>query len=437
MDSNIKYKQVCRVGLYGDDDINTTTNSQYSLFPSSIPSISVVTSGSNYAAASTTVVLTSNNNNNSSGFSATANIVGGAVNTITINNGGYAFVSIPNITILSGVTNASGLVGGSNYNNNTAGTFPLIISGGGGSGAAGTYTVNASGVVASVSITSAGTGYSSAPTISITSGITGTSGMVAGSGYTNGTFNLIISGGGGSGAAGTFTVSGGAVNAVTITTAGYGYTSAPTLSFANSPNGSGASVSAILGTGASVTAVIGTGATAVVSGIYTNGKRMRFALNNSLNDLKLSVNARCIVEMCNIPSFQNMAGKYVVIRMVTSTQDKTCDTQKFLNGNPIFLSMATQVTLGSTNVLYNASEFFYNVNVPPNLFSNGYLDLEIEVPSATANIDFITSKPLNTFFLNFLILIIVDNDPELTKDLTLAPPIDYKNYNVNMPIRTY
>ena len=352
MDRNIKYKQVCRVGLYGDDDINTTTNSQYSLFPSSIPAITVVSGGSNYVAANTQVVLTSNMNN-SSGFSATANISGGAVNTITINNGGSAFVSAPNITILSGVTNTSGLVGGS--------------------------------------------------------------------GYTNGTFNLIITGGGGSGASGTFTVTAGAVASVNIVNAGSLYSTAPTISFANSSGGSGGSV----------TAVIGSGATAIVSGIYTNGKRMRFGLNNSLNDLKLSVNARCIVEMCNVPSFQNMAGKYVVIRLVTATQDKTCDTKKFLNGNPILLSMATQATIGSTNVLYNCSEFFYNVNVPTNLFSNGYLDLEFEVPSAVANIDFITNKPLNTFFLN---LIIVDEDPILTKDLTLAPPIDYKNYNVNMPI---
>jgi hypothetical protein len=41
---------------------------------------------------------------------------------------------------------------------------------------------------------------------------------------------------------------------------------------------------------------------------------------------------------------------------------------------------------------------------------------------------------LNTFFIN---LIVVDEDPELTKDLTLAPPIDYNNYNINMPIRPY
>ena len=161
---------------------------------------------------------------------------------------------------------------------------------------------------------------------------------------------------------------------------------------------------------------------------------MRFALNNALNDLKLSQNARCVVETCNIPSITNLAGKYVLVRIVTSTQDKTCDTKKFLNGNPILLSMAAQSNVGSTNLLYNASEFFYNINVPTNLFSQGYVDLELEVPSATANIDFITSKPLSTFFLN---LIIVDEDPQITKDLTLAPPIDYKNYNVNLPIKQY
>ncbi len=35
------------------------------------------------------------------------------------------------------------------------------------------------------------------------------------------------------------------------------------------------------------------------------------------------------------------------------------------------------------------------------------------------------------FFIN---LIIVDEDPELTQDLTLAPPIDYNNYFIDIPI---
>jgi hypothetical protein len=139
-----------------------------------------------------------------------------------------------------------------------------------------------------------------------------------------------------------------------------------------------------------------------------------------------------VVETCNVPSFTNIAGKYVILRLCVSTQDKTCDTKKFLNGNPILLSMATNSTIGSTNILYHCSEFFYNINVPSNIFSQGYIDMELECPATQVSIDFFAGKALSTFFLN---LVIVDEDPQLTKDLNLAPPIDYRNYNVNMPIK--
>ncbi len=46
----------------------------------------------------------------------------------------------------------------------------------------------------------------------------------------------------------------------------------------------------------------------------------------------------------------------------------------------------------------------YNVNVPTNIFSQGYVDMELECPSASANIDFITNKPLSTFFINLIIV---------------------------------
>ncbi len=49
MDRNIKYKTICRVGIYGDDDINTLSNSQYNIYPSSITGITVVNGGSNYS----------------------------------------------------------------------------------------------------------------------------------------------------------------------------------------------------------------------------------------------------------------------------------------------------------------------------------------------------------------------------------------------------
>ena len=426
MNRNIKYKQVCRLMLFGDDDINTSTNSQYIVYPSSISNITVSSGGTNYTAAKTQITILGGGG---SGTLASPSISGGVISSITMLNQGIGFTGPPNVIITSGLVNTTSLVGGTGY---VLANTQITLSGGGGNGVIITPTIG-SGIITALTITNAGSGYFNTPTITITSGITGTTSIVGGSGYTNGTFNLDISGGGGSGCTGTFTIAGNILSSISITNAGTGYTSAPTLSFDNA-GGTGASATATLGTGASATAVVGTGASAYVSGVYTNSKRMRFALNNSLNDLKLSQNARCVVETCNVPSFQNLAGKYILLRLVTSTQDKTCDTKKILNGNPILISMATQAILGSTNVLYNASEFFYNINVPTNIFSQGYIDMELECPSATANIDFLTSKPLSTFFIN---LVIVDEDAELTKDLTLVPPIDYNNYNVNIPIKNY
>lgn len=79
------------------------------------------------------------------------------------------------------------------------------------------------------------------PSISYVGSVTVTT---PGSGYTNGIgYSLGISGGGGSGAAGTFVVSGGGIASVTITSAGSGYTSTPTLSFSSAGAGGGQVVS--------------------------------------------------------------------------------------------------------------------------------------------------------------------------------------------------
>ena len=165
-----------------------------------------------------------------------------------------------------------------------------------------------------------------------------------------------------------------------------------------------------------------------------NSIRMRFDLKGVLSDIVLSQNARAIVEMACIPSITNSNGRTTIVRLVTSTQDKVCDTKKFLNGNPILFCMGLSSTVNALNILYNATEFFYNINIPPNFLTLGYIDIELECPSATSAIDYITSNPLNNLYIN---LVIVDEDPEITTDTILAPPIDMKHYNVNMPIRLY
>ena len=73
-------------------------------------------------------------------------------------------------------------------------------------------------------------------------------------------------------------------------------------------------------------------------------------------------------------------------------------------------------------------------HVASNFLEKGYIEIELECITATTSINFMTSTPLNLFHIS---LVIIDEDVELTKDLTLAPPIDYNNYNVNMPIRPY
>lgn len=166
----------------------------------------------------------------------------------------------------------------------------------------------------------------------------------------------------------------------------------------------------------------------------TNSKIMRFTLNNSLNDVKLSQNARCVLEACHIPNIVNMTNNLVYLRLVSSSQDKTFDTSKNLNGNPVIFSTIVHSSSVSPNVIQNATEFFYSLSIPSNFLEKGYLELELECITTTANIDFITNTPLDFFYIS---LIIIDQDEELTKDLTLAPPVDYNTYNINMPIRNY
>lgn len=161
--------------------------------------------------------------------------------------------------------------------------------------------------------------------------------------------------------------------------------------------------------------------------IYTNGKLMRFSLNGSLNHIKLSKNARVCMEASFMPAVTNMNN--TIIRLVTSTEDAVFDTKKKTNGNPILCCFRDPNTQ-----IYNCSEFFYNLNIPPNFLEKGNIDLEIESNNLTANIDFITGTPLSKFFIT---LIIVDRDNEPTTDINLAPPVDMKNYNINVPIRPY
>ncbi len=118
----------------------------------------------------------------------------------------------------------------------------------------------------------------------------------------------------------------------------------------------------------------------------------------------------------------------VQVRLVASSETKTYDTSKGLNGNPVIL------TTQCNSINFNTSDMFNSFHVSSNFLQNGYIEIELEVPTANQNVEFLAGFILNLFFIT---LVIIDEDVEVTKDLTLAPPIDYNNYNINMPIRPY
>lgn len=121
-------------------------------------------SSNNYSVRGNTIESSVNNGlqiiQNSVNILKTLNITDNYIESS--GSAGIAFVYTQGIVQSVTITNA-----GSGY---TAGTYALGFSGGGGSGATGTYTVNGTLTVVSVSITAGGTGYTSAPTVSFPSG---------------------------------------------------------------------------------------------------------------------------------------------------------------------------------------------------------------------------------------------------------------------------
>ena len=232
-----------------------------------VASATVNSGGSGYTPA-TTVTITGGGG---TGVTAIPQITAGVITAIIITNGGNSgsgFTSIPTITITdpgggfgaTATANLSGLVissisvtnGGSGFT-----SAPTVtINGGGGTGATAVAFV-AGGQIVSVEVTNVGYGYFSAGLVVNYSGGGGTGATLVpnlglnqgsvqsasvtnpGTGYTNAT--VAFSGGGGSGAAATATIAAGAITAIVITSGGTGYTSTPTIVI----SGDGASATAV------------------------------------------------------------------------------------------------------------------------------------------------------------------------------------------------
>lgn len=136
----------------------------------------------------------------------------------------------------------------------------VVISGGGGTGATATATIDANGSVNSITIVSSGSKYTGTPTITIDpppfppSQAKGTSTVIngfvtgvnitdTGHGYEGVVPPVTFLGGGGKGATGTAIVSNGMVTGISMTASGSGYTNAPYVLIAAPPGLASAAIS--------------------------------------------------------------------------------------------------------------------------------------------------------------------------------------------------
>jgi hypothetical protein len=87
----------------------------------------------------------------------------------------------------------------------------------------------------------------------------------------------------------------------------------------------------------------------------------------------------------------------VYLRLVTSSQDKTYDTAKGLNGNPVIFSTNVHALSIAPNIVNNNSDLFYSLNVTSEFLQKGYIDIELEAVTADVSIDFLAS-PLIRYF---------------------------------------
>lgn len=233
------------------------------------PNITVTNGGANYGVPPTVAIV----GGSGTGAQATAVLQDGSVIAINLINPGVGYQATDNLIITitpAGGTGATASVTMSGFNVATLingggglfstpgfGTWPLTITGGGGSGAAGTATVvlDPSGffTISGLTLTNGGSGYTSPPSVTLTH----TGGPVApilaatlgvehvqsitlltgGSGYATGTPVAFIGGNPTRPAAATATVVGGVITVLTLTDTGAGYKSKPTIQFTG---GSGA-----------------------------------------------------------------------------------------------------------------------------------------------------------------------------------------------------
>jgi flagellar hook-basal body protein len=272
------------------------------LLDSEIGTLGGVTGGSGYTNGTYTNVALSGG----SGKNATATVViaGGVVTSATLTGTGVGYkqgdyltvspsiigtgagFSVPVSTVL---TNRIGVLGTPTASGTGYSAGVINLTGGSGTGATATVTVDGSGVIQTIAITNPGSGYKagdvlssatggsglSIPVSSLRAGVKTLGTVTAGTGYTDGIYNDVpLTGGSGAGIKATIAISNGAISKVTLTDGGTGYLATDTF---------GVAANSVGGTGSGFGVTIGSVNSLQASGNGTKGATYNLKLKDGTN----------------------------------------------------------------------------------------------------------------------------------------------------------
>lgn len=233
------------------------------IFPGKVAAVAVTSGGRGYTAVPTVTF----SGGGGTGAVATAQLTVGPIASVMVTNGGSGYTTAPAVTFSDGTGSATAQIAGGRVTSITVtqpGSYSIaptvLFANGGGTGAA--ATVNLSWGVSALTVTNGGSGYKSVPAVTFSGGggtgaaadailsrsVSGVTLSNGGSGYTSEPIVTLVEGGG-SGATATAQFFGGRITGIVVTNGGTGYATAPTVVFSGG-GGAGAIATAQLSAGA-------------------------------------------------------------------------------------------------------------------------------------------------------------------------------------------
>ena len=188
-------------------------------------------------------------------------------------------------------------------------------------------------------------------------------------------------------------------------------------------------INSYLNTVLNATTTSGTWDTSGMTDLGISSSQSALSMIGNLDDVQLYNRALTQEQINNIYTnnslYTNSFGdsQNVITRLCTTTNDNTTESINFNTRYPI-------IAVSRTNEpFYNSMKAYQSLNVPSNFLQKGYVELEIEY--LNPSYDITTAEFKNS---NFSLVITDEDNKQVSNNNNI---VDFKNLNINVPIKYY